>query len=147
VLEKQLVELIKNRETEMSQRWYRDLHESRYVPTMHNVSEDEGLRIATSVYRNLCDWLVQGREVDMKDTYQRFGESVFHRGFDMEEVVMLLVLLKRNLYLHLLELGLMTTNLNIYQALELNNKVVLYFDRAIYFGLIGYQDAKSVVTA
>ncbi len=147
MLEKQLVELIKNRETEMSQRWYRDLHESRYVPTMHNVSEDEGLRIATSVYRNLCDWLVQGREVDMKDTYQRFGESVFHRGFDMEEVVMLLVLLKRNLYLHLLELGLMTTNLNIYQALELNNKVVLYFDRAIYFGLIGYQDAKSVVTA
>lgn len=130
----------------MAQRWYRDLHESKYVPTMHNVSEDEGMRIATSVYRNLCDWLVRSSEVDIKDTYRQFGESVYHRGFDMQEVVMLLVLLKRNLYMHLLELGLMTTNLNIYQALELNNKVVLYFDRAMYFALIGFQDGKMALT-
>jgi hypothetical protein len=37
----------------------------------------------------------------------------------------------------------MTTSLNLYQALELNNKVVLYFDRAIYFAIIGYKAARS----
>jgi hypothetical protein len=61
----------------------------------------------------------------------------------MEEVVMTLVLIKRYLWLHLLEEGLMTTDLEIYQALELNNKVVLYFDRAIYFALRGYREARA----
>jgi hypothetical protein len=45
--------------------------------------------------------------------------------------------------LHLLERGLMTTNLEVYQALDINNKVVLYFDRAIYFSLIGYKTARE----
>ena len=61
----------------------------------------------------------------------------------MEEVVMTLVLIKRYLWLHLLEGGLMTTRLELYQALELNNKVVLYFDRAIYFAIIGYKEARA----
>jgi hypothetical protein len=56
---------------------------------------------------------------------------------------MLLVLIKRHLWLHLLEEGVMTTNIEVYQALDVNNKVVLYFDRAIYFSLIGFRRARE----
>jgi hypothetical protein len=143
-LEERLVEIIESKATEVSQRWYRDMQESHYIPTMHNVSEDEGMRMAMTVYSNLGKWLSPTGSKEIKDTYRDFGSSMFHRGFDMEEVVMVLILLKRYLWLALLEMGLMTTDLNIYQTLELNNKVVLYYDRGIYFALIGYRESKAV---
>jgi len=53
------------------------------------------------------------------------------------------VLIKRHIWLHLLAEGIMTTNIEVYQALDVNNKVVLYFDRAIYIGLVGFKKARS----
>jgi hypothetical protein len=35
--------------------------------------------------------------------------------------------------------GLLDTMLDLYQAIELNNRVMLFFDRAIYFITIGYE--------
>ena len=52
---------------------------------------------------------------------------------------MALFLLKRQIWLYILQEGLLTTNLELYQALELNNRVVLYFDRAIYYLTRGYE--------
>jgi hypothetical protein len=43
--------------------------------------------------------------------------------------------------------GLTQTNLEIYQALELNNQVVLYFDRAIYYSTMGYMEAMESARA
>jgi len=68
---------------------------------------------------------------------------MYFKGFRMEEMMMLLVLIKRHIWLHLLAEGIMTTNLEVYQALDVNNKVVLYFDRAIFFGLIGFKSARA----
>ena len=143
-LEQRLAEVIDGKASEVSQRWNRDMQESQYVPTMHNVSEDEGMRMAMTVYSNLGRWLEPSGSKEIKEIYRGFGGAMFHRGFLLEEVVMVLVLLKRYLWLALLEMGLMTTNLNIYQTLELNNKVVLYYDRAIYFSLVGFKEAKAV---
>lgn len=141
-LEERLAEIIEGKSSEVGQKWYRDMQESHHMPTMHNISEDEGIRMALTVYSNLGEWLKPGGSKDIKDTYRNFGHAMFHRGFLLEEVVMVLTLLKRYLWLTLLEMGLMTTDLNIYQTLELNNKVVLYYDRGIYFALIGYKEAK-----
>lgn len=142
-LEARLVEIIEGNEDEVALKWYRDVRESNYVPTMQNVSEDEGMRIARTVYENLSKWLLDAKKVDIKETYGNFGQSLFHRGFRLEEVVQIIVLLKRYLWLHLLEMGLMTTDLNVYQTLELNNKVILYYDRSIYFALIGYGEGQK----
>lgn len=144
MLAEKLVEIIESRSDEIARTWYRDVMENTtYVPSLSGISEDEALEIATNVYRKLGYWLRPSAREDTRETYSRFGESLFFRGFRLEEVVMILILVKRHLWLHLLEQGLLTTNLNIYQALEVNNKVVLYFDRAIYFALVGYKEARA----
>jgi len=145
-LEGQLVDVIADKEDEVALTWYREVKDSNYVPTLHNVSEDEALRIARSVYDNLSKWLKNPSSVDIRETFISFGESLFRRGFRMEETVQIIILLKRYLWLHLLKMGLMTTNLNLYQTLELNNKVVLFYDRSIYFALVGYREARSSST-
>ncbi|MFH1150318.1 MAG: RsbRD N-terminal domain-containing protein [Actinomycetota bacterium] len=138
-----LVQIIEERATEIAQKWYRETRQTPYVPSLNSISEDDALEMATNVYRRLSHWMTPSGEAEIKETYQRFGESLFYRGFRMEEVVMILILIKRYLWLHLLEQGLMTTNLDVYQALDVNNKVVLYFDRAIYFALIGFREARA----
>jgi RsbT co-antagonist protein rsbRD N-terminal domain len=142
-LEKQLVDVIKDKKDEVALTWYREVRESNYVPTLNNVSEDEAMRIAGKVYDSLSMWLKDQSSVDVKQTFLEFGESLFRKGFRMEEAVQVIILLKRYLWLHLLQMGLMTTDINIYQTLELNNKVVLFYDRSIYFALVGYREART----
>lgn len=138
-----LVKIIEARADDLAMTWYKEVKDSQYTPGFKNISEDDALRMATNVYRKLGYWLLPDSKQDVEDTYLKFGESMYHRGFRLEEVVMILILIKRYLWLHLLEEGVTATRLEIYRALELNNKVVLYFDRAIYFSLIGYKEARD----
>lgn len=143
VLTGMLVEIIESDSDKIAKTWYREVKDSSYTPSINRISEEDALKLATDVYRKLGYWLMRTHGHEVKENYHRFGEQLYWKHFRMEEVVMTLVLIKRYLWLHLLEGGLMTTRLNLYQALELNNKVVLYFDRAIYFAIIGYKAARS----
>jgi hypothetical protein len=143
VLAEKLVEIIESRADDLSMTWYREVKESHWTPNVKNLSEEEALAIARRVYSKLSHWLIPQTESEVQETYLRFGEQCYYKGFRMEEMVMLLVLIKRHLWLHLLEQGVMTTNIEVYQALDVNNKVVLYFDRAIYFSLIGFKKARE----
>ena len=143
VLTGMLVEIIESDSDKIAKTWYREVKDSNYTPSIDSISEEDALKLATDVYRKLGYWLMRTHAHEVKENYHRFGEQLYWKHFRMEEVVMTLVLIKRYLWLHLLEGGLMTTSLNLYQALELNNKVVLYFDRAIYFAIIGYKAARS----
>jgi len=144
VLAGKLIKIIESRADEIAMTWYREVKDSNYVPSFKRIPQDEALRIALNVYRKLSFWLSPSSDHEVKESYISFGASMYHRGFRMEEVVMVLILIKRYLWLHLLDEGVMTTtNLEIYQALDLNNRVVLYFDRAIYFALSGFREARD----
>ena len=143
MLSDQLVKIIEDRENHLATNWFNDVMESPYTPHIKTFPRDEVLSIALKVLENLASWLKPGSSSDLESTYKRFGEQLYYKGFSMEEMMMLLVLIKRHIWLHLLAEGIMTTNIEVYQALDVNNKVVLYFDRAIYFGLIGFKKARA----
>ena len=143
VLTGRLVEVIESRADEIAKTWYRYVKDSQYTPSIGMIPEQDALKMATDVYRKLGYWLMRTHGHEVKETYHRFGERLYWKHFRMEEVVMTIVLIKRYLWLYLLEGGLMATRLELYHALELNNKVVLYFDRAIYFAIIGYREARA----
>jgi hypothetical protein len=143
VLTGQLVQIIENDSDRIAETWYHEVKDSNYTPSIEKISGEDAVKMATDVYKKLGYWLMRTHGQEVKETYHRFGSQLYWKHFGMEEVVMTLVLIKRYLWLHLLEHGLMTTSLELYQALELNNKVVLYFDRAIYFAIIGYKEARA----
>jgi len=147
VLSDQLVKIIEDRENQLAVNWFNDVMESPYTPHIKTFPRDEALSIALKVLDDLACWLKPGCEKDTDATYKRFGEQFYYKGFRMEEMMMLLVLIKRHIWLHLLAEGIMTTNIEVYQALDVNNKVVLYFDRAIYIGLVGFKKARGEAMA
>ena len=139
-----LVKIIESRSDEIAMNWYRQVKHSDYTPSFEQISEEEALEMATNVYENLSHWLLPSSTHEIKDSYEEFGKSLYWKGFKLSEIVMILVLIKRYLWLHLLDEGLISTNLEIYQALELNNRVILYFDKAIYHSIIGYKEVKAL---
>ena len=147
MLSDQLVKIIEDRENQLAVNWFNDVMESPYTPHIKTFPRDEALSIALKVLDDLACWLRPDCERDIDKTYKRFGEQFYYKGFRMEEMMMLLVLIKRHIWLHLLAEGIMTTNIEVYQALDVNNKVVLYFDRAIYSGLVGFKKAREEAMA
>ena len=52
---------------------------------------------------------------------------------------MFLMLIKRHLWLYLLEKHFFESSYELMKSLEINNRIVLFFDRAILASTIGYE--------
>ncbi len=94
-----------------------------------------------NVYSMLDAWL-SGSHVkgEIKTHYTELGRQRFQEEIPLEEVLMALMLIKRHLWLFVQEQNFFDTTFMFHQALEFNNRVVLFFDRAIYFTAMGYQE-------
>jgi hypothetical protein len=59
-------------------------------------------------------------------------------------VVQALIRMRVHLWRKVLSEGLLDTAYELNQAIELNTQVVRYFDRAIYFTIVGYMKKEDV---
>jgi len=101
-----------------------------------------------AIYERLGYWLSPETQTEeIRYFYINLGKQRYQEGFGLDELVMGIIMLKRYLWLEVLSEGLTQTNLELYQALELNNQAVLYFDRAIYYSVVGYMEAMTGKTA
>ncbi len=134
--------MVEMRADKVAKLWLKEVKQSKYTPTFHHYPEDLLFERAMAVYERLGYWLSpETQKEEIRHFYINHGQSRYREGFRLEEVIMGLILLKRYLWLEVISEGLTQTNLELYQTLELNNQVVLYFDRAIYYTTIGYMEA------
>jgi hypothetical protein len=142
VLATKLIKIIEKNSDVIADKWVDEVTTSPYTRSYWNVTREELRERAGSVCDRIGYFL--GRSLPKERLaafYKRLGEARRTQGYDVEEVVMALLLLKRHIWLFVLQEGFLSTNLELYQALELNNRVVLYFDRAIYFVTEAYAEA------
>jgi len=79
--------------------------------------------------------------------YTALGRERFREGLPLSEVIEALNLTKYQLWAYIRDYGLLDSALQLYQALELYNSVVLFFDRAAYHITVGYERASSLAEA
>jgi hypothetical protein len=142
LLTRRFVKMIETRADKVAKLWLKEVRQSRHTPTYHHFSEEELFKRAMAIYERLGYWLSpETKQEEIRHFYMNLGRQRYQEGFGIDEVVMAIILLKRYLWLEVLSEGLTQTNLELYQALELNNQVVLYFDRAVYYSIVGYMEA------
>lgn len=148
MISEKLVKLIEDNADDLTKSWLRDVRENPTTPTYQTFPEEKLYQRAHFVYSQLGHWI--SRETgkgEVRGYYMKLGEERFNEGFALYEVVSAIILLKRHLWLHILSDGQLSTAFELYQSLELNNRVVLFFDRAVYYAIIGYEDAFRKKTA
>jgi hypothetical protein len=135
-----LVDLIERNAEELTKRYVEDVKKNLSLPTYRVFDEKELFRRAHRVYSQLGKWISQeASKEEIKTYWKALGRQRREEGFPLPEIILTLSLLRRHLWLKVQSDGLLDTALDLYQAMELNNRVVTYFDRAIYYAACGYE--------
>ncbi len=142
VIATKLIKIIEKNSDIIADKWVDEVTTSPYTRSYWNVSREDLTERAANICQRIGYFL--GKRLPrerLASFYRRIGEARRAQGYEVEEVVMALLLLKRQIWLFVMQEGFLNVNLELYQALELNNRVVLYFDRAIYFVAQAYSEA------
>jgi hypothetical protein len=135
-----LVALIEGHAEELTARMVRLVRENPATEGYHQIGDEELGERARLVYSNLGQWLAETSESHVEEEYYRLGTLRQREGIPLSQVVMALLLTRRNLW-HYVESQGGDTTLELRQQLDLELMVVRFFDRAIHHTVRGYEAA------
>jgi len=135
-----LVDLIERNADELTHRWLELVRTHPATPSYAAHDERELFESAFKVYSQLGKWLSRTTtEEEIAHYYTALGERRRCQGFALSEVIQALLITRRVLWFKVLADGFLDTALDLHLALELYNRVMLFFDRATYFLAVGYE--------
>ncbi|HON38745.1 MAG: hypothetical protein ACOX3E_11945 [Desulfomonilia bacterium] len=136
-----LIKLIEDNADELTNRVCKDLLTREETKSYRTLTQDLLRDRIYDVYSRLDSWLNKKMQTgEVQQYYSDMGKKRFREGIPLHEVIMALMIIKRHLWLYVRENQFFDSTYECYQALELNNKVVLFFDRAIFFTIVGYEE-------
>jgi len=77
------------------------------------------------------------------DKYVQLGIKCCEEGLSFSEMVRVLILLKRHIWLFFQESNFAGQPFDVRSIVALNNRTALFFDRAVYYFLVGFEQALS----
>ncbi len=133
-----LVDLIEDHADELTGRLVRRVREDPRTIGYRQFDDEELGERAREVYSHLRQWLGKSSESAVEREYFRLGKIRREEGIPLSEVVMALLLVRRNLWQFVESQGA-NTGLELRQQLDLELLVVRFFDRAIFHTVRGYE--------
>ena len=139
-LSRKLVDLVERNADMLTKRWLNDVKKHPGTGTYHTYDESQLYQRAFSVYSQFDKWMShETTKEDIENIYTALGKQRRQEGFALSEVIQALTITRRHIWLLVSSEGLLDTALDLYQAIDLINRSVLFFDRAIYFTAVGFE--------
>jgi hypothetical protein len=95
------------------------------------------------IYRHLGEWLLGKNELDIEHRYREIGTRRAKQRVPLSEVIQAIALTKENLWDFLKSEAVMDRAVEIMGELELLQMLEMFFDRAIYYAAVGYEEEVS----
>jgi hypothetical protein len=99
------------------------------------------------IYRHLGDWLLGKNQVDIEQRYREIGARRALQNVPLSEVIHAIALTKENLWEFLKSEAVVDRAVEIMGELELLQMLEQFFDRAIYFAAVGYEEEMEQLKA
>jgi len=113
---------------------------SSQVSHFRNIPAHELRERVYEIYRHLGEWLLGKNELDIEHRYIEIGARRARQRVPLSEVVQSIVLTKENLWEFLKSEAVMDRAVEIMGELELLQMLEMFFDRAIYYAAVGYEE-------
>ena len=113
------------------------------IPHFRAIPAHELRERVFEIYRHLGEWLLGKNELDIEHRYREIGMRRAHQGVPLSEVVQAIVLTKENLWEFLKSEAVSDRAVEIMGELELLQMLEMFFDRAIYYAAVGYEEAQA----
>jgi hypothetical protein len=95
---------------------------------------------AAEVYRNLGEWVLQKTEHDIECWFRAIGARRAAEGISLHQFVWALMLTRDYLWRFLDHEVFSDSIVQLHGELELQQILNQFFDRAVYYGILGYRD-------
>ncbi len=135
-----LVRLIESHSDELAHGLMAKFHASDRAGDLRRVPEDELKHRSHEIYRNLSDWLLNKTERDIEHRYRELGVRRAAQGVRYSHLFWAILLTKENLWDFLQREGVGEHALDLLGEVELLRMLDQFFDRALYFALLGYEE-------
>ena len=144
MISQSMVELIEKNADDLAKQWLKDVRTNANTPFYHTFNEDYLFERSRNMYKNLGRWLnITTPKQETAKFYRKYGQERFREGFPLPELIYSFILFRRHLWLFILHVGFLDSAYELLRALELNNRIILFFDRAMHNMAIGYEEARK----
>ncbi len=136
-----VIELIEKNSEALTKKWLEEVTRNTSTPTYHQFPPKKLFYRGQVIFSELGAWLQKNEnQIDqVKGYFISEGRERVTEGFALHEVVSSLILIKKVLWDFAQTSGLVDSVFDLSRLLELNNQIVKFFDRAIYFTIVGYE--------
>jgi hypothetical protein len=135
-----LVRLIETHADTLATGLEKKVMSSDYVACFRTIPAHELRERVYEIYRHLGDWLLGKNQKDIEQRYREIGARRATQKVPLAEVIQAIVLTKENLWEFLKSEAIVDRAVEIMGELELLQMLEQFFDRAIYFAALGYQE-------
>jgi len=141
-----LVRLIESHADELALGLERRVQSDPQVGHFKHIPAHELRERVFEIYRHLGEWLLAKNESDIGGRYREIGARRAQQEVPLSELVQAIVLTKENLWDFLKSEAILDRAIEIMGELELLQMLEMFFDRAIYYAVLGYENEIARVT-
>lgn len=139
-LSDKLIQLIESNAETITGRWLKDVTSRKSTATYGKHDPDTSFMRNKDVVKHFGDWLGGlYSDRDIRNFYNRLGQDRKKEGYALSEVLSALTLTRKYIWEFALSQGMWDKTIDIYMALELERRMMLFFDKAAYYISRGYE--------
>jgi hypothetical protein len=140
ILSNRFVQLIEENYQQLTESFMNDLLKHPDTAAYRGADRDEIYQASVIMYKDLSQWISRAFPKEkIEERYVKLGRERFEMGIPLQHVMKGLILQRRHIWLFVMN-RMYDDKTDYMEALELNNRVTLYFDRAMLASLEGYMD-------
>ena len=114
---------------------------SPMLSSYSNVPPEELRDRVYGIYRHLAEWLLAKGDLDVEKRYLEIGAQRAHQGVPLSQLLWVIVLTKRNLWEFVKQSSVLERPTEVAGELEVSELLDQFFDRALYYAAVGYEQA------
>ncbi len=139
LLYNRFVKLIEDDHQQITERFMNDLMKNPDTLAYRSLDVNFMYEETDKIYRELSKFISADYPKEkIREKYMKIGMDRYNMDIPFPQVQKAITLQKRNLWLYVL--GKLYNEDTVYQdVIELSNRVILYFDRAVFYMLEGYE--------
>ncbi|MBV9609091.1 MAG: hypothetical protein JO187_06000 [Acidobacteria bacterium] len=142
-----LVRLIEANSGKLSKGLLDKILSSDRASSFRNVGREELEGAVAEIYQHLSEWLLTKTESDIEFRYTQVGERRARQGVPVSQWIWAIILTKDHLWGFLQREAMIDGVVELFGELEFLRLLDQFFDRALYYGILGFERAQRPAKA
>jgi hypothetical protein len=136
-----LMHLIEEHSEELASGLTQKLRLADRSSDFRNIPTEELEMAAAELYRNLGEWLLHKTEAEIERRFREVATRRATEGVSLHQLVWAMIISRNHLRQFLQAQGFADNIVALYGELELQELLNQFFDRALYYSVLGYEEA------